>query len=200
MWSPTSFFPVVLVLGLVLSTGVAWAGPKFFDPSFSTCTGANCSSESYRGTYTHDQFSNADPFIAQLFTFGGECVRLEVTSTAPAADLETVLSCPNGTVFRGDDSGVGLHPLVKAITPDNRDLSEQDAIRPSNFIDGPFNIAAPRAGKGGTEPRFIESNYQGVMALALATVSSLELASTTRTWQASRVAGRAFREWRDDNG
>jgi hypothetical protein len=86
-----------------------------FDPSFDSCTGINCSSEEISGTVGGlagaSATDNALPWTVMIFSPAGTCLRAEVTSQT--RDLEIVLVQPDGTVFRDDDGGVGLQPLVK---------------------------------------------------------------------------------------
>jgi hypothetical protein len=111
---------LALIAGLSLTTGAAWAGPRLTD-FFSTCTTLGCSSINFTGTYGHDQFSNADPFVVQVFTAGNECVRVELLSQG--TDLEATLTCPSGRTWQNDDKGGAscpLCPLIKAVTPSPR--------------------------------------------------------------------------------
>jgi len=102
----------------------ALAGSLMFDP-FDTCTGINCSSQSIHGTYHSDALSDRDPFILQIYSFGDECVRLDVTSaidtvTGLPQDLEMVLISPTGRIWRNDDrSASNSRPLIRAITDIN---------------------------------------------------------------------------------
>jgi hypothetical protein len=115
----SGFFSLaVLFLGLFVSTNGLLAGPQIFDYGPDSCTGTNCNSVAFNGTYHFGPFDNANPFILQVFSAvfsaGGECVRLDVT--AAGTDLEMVLVSPNGTVWRNDDRPGSLNPLIKAIT------------------------------------------------------------------------------------
>jgi len=100
------------ILGLV-SLNPAWAGPAVFDSS-NTCTTLNCSASIINGTYVTSSNNNVDPFILQVFSTGSECVRLAVTSQG--TDLEAVLVSPSGAVWKDDDGGGSLRPLIKANT------------------------------------------------------------------------------------
>jgi hypothetical protein len=61
---------------------------------------------------------SAMPWVAEVFASNGQCLRLAVTNQA--TDLEMVVVAPNGTVYRDDDSGGNLRPLVKIPnTPNN---------------------------------------------------------------------------------
>ena len=57
---------------------------------------------------------NRDPWVAQVFSAGNECLRLAVT--AQGADLEATLISPSGQVWQDDDSNGSLRPLIKART------------------------------------------------------------------------------------
>jgi hypothetical protein len=86
-----------------------------FDPSSSTCTTANCSSETISGTFgVLGAAQSALPWTVEIFSFPQRCLRVEVTSQT--TDLELVVVAPNGTVFRNDDGGIAPCfncPLVK---------------------------------------------------------------------------------------
>lgn len=106
-----------IVLGVALMVGTAWA-TNMFGPN-NTCTGINCSARMIQGTVT--QFGpTAQPWVAEVFSPPGRCLRLAVTSQP--TDLEMVVRAPNGQVFRNDDGGGScpLCPVVKiGNTPNN---------------------------------------------------------------------------------
>ena len=105
------------VLGAALlaaSTTLAPAGlagaATINDLSVSTCTSANCSTDSIAGSITtHGGF--AIPWVIQVGANAGECLRLATTVTS--SDLEIVAVSPSGRVFRNDDGGGGSLSLVK---------------------------------------------------------------------------------------
>ena len=104
----------VLVLGLPSAS--AWAGSKIFATG-AVCTTLNCNAATVKGSIETNANGNRDPFVVQVFSSGGECLRLAVTSQG--ADLEGVVVSPDGAVWRNDDGGVApcaLCPVVKAIT------------------------------------------------------------------------------------
>lgn len=108
-----------LLACLALTANASWAFPSLTDQK-STCAGKNCRSVSVRGTYVHFQAEGATkaiPAVYQVFSNGGECVRLEVVFQATDLDLEATLVCPDGTTWQNDDGDRGLKPLIKAITP-----------------------------------------------------------------------------------
>ena len=100
------------VLGTsILSVGLfvgpahhAWAGAKIF--SIGTTT--------VNGSYETNLNDNRDPWVAQVFSSGNECLRIAVTSQG--TDLEATLVSPSGRVWQDDDSNGSLRPLIKAIT------------------------------------------------------------------------------------
>ena len=106
-----------LVLGVALLGGTAWA-TNMYGPN-NTCTENNCGARVIQGTVT--AFGpTAQPWVAEIFSPSGQCFRLAVT--AEGQDLKTVVSAPNGQVFRNDDGGEAcfLCPVVKiAHTPNN---------------------------------------------------------------------------------
>ncbi len=106
-----------LAMVLFLLPVTAFAGSLMYDPFFN-CTGINCSSQYIYGTYHSDAAGDRDPFILQVFTSGGECVRLDVIQQT--RDLEIVLISPTGRIWRNDDrSSTNRRPLIKAITDVN---------------------------------------------------------------------------------
>lgn len=104
-----------LLLPLVLLTvpTLALAGQRLTDFQ-SSCTTLNCSALVITSTYGHDQFSNADPSVFQVFTSGNECLRIAVSSQG--TDLEGTLTCPNGRTWQNDDGNGSLRPLIRANT------------------------------------------------------------------------------------
>jgi hypothetical protein len=83
---------------------------NLFDPTVSATTIADGSSVRLDGTL-NDTNGNSQPWTAELYAAPGECVRFFVNSTN--FDSELTVIAPNGTVYRNDDGGGSLRPLVK---------------------------------------------------------------------------------------
>ncbi len=94
------------VIGAFCSAAPAWAGSKIFSSGSSVAT--------VNGTVETNASQNRDPFVAQVFTAGNECMRIAVTSQGQ--DLEATLISPSGTIWQDDDSGGLNRPLIKAVT------------------------------------------------------------------------------------
>jgi hypothetical protein len=110
-------FAIIAAATMAVLPSTAEAGGRIFDPSLSTCTTANCSSQQVNGTVA-SQNGNADPFTVQVWSFGNECLRFQTLSQTGGTDLEVTVVSPNGSVFRNDDAGIapcGLCSLVKFI-------------------------------------------------------------------------------------
>jgi hypothetical protein len=95
----------------ILSTALAASGPALAGSKLFASSG---SSITFNGSVEANSNGNVDPFVVELFSTGNECLRLAVTDQG--ADLEATLVAPDGLVWRDDDSGGSLRPLVKAIT------------------------------------------------------------------------------------
>jgi hypothetical protein len=99
---------VLAALG-VFAAGQA-AATNLFNPVVSTTTVLDGASIELDGTL-NDTSVNAQPWVAELFAGIGECVRFFITTTA--FDAKVTVITPNGTIFRDDDSGGLLRPLVE---------------------------------------------------------------------------------------
>lgn len=97
-----------LFLGLALPAQKSWAGAKIFDFS------GNTTATRFNGTVETNATNNRDPFVAQIFTSGSECLRIAVVSQG--TDLEATLVSPSGRVWQDDDSNGSLRPRISAIT------------------------------------------------------------------------------------
>lgn len=120
------------IFGLFLSLDQAWAGPVVFDSS-NNCATINCGATVIGGSYETNPNNNVDPFILQVFSTGRECVRLAVTSQG--TDLETVLVSPSGAIWKDDDGGGALRPLIKA----NTDVRGWYTVQIARFNGTPAN-------------------------------------------------------------
>ena len=94
------------VIGALGATGSAWAGSKIFSSGSTVMT--------VNGTLETNASENRDPFVAQVFTSGAECLRIAVVSQGQ--DLEATLISPTGRIWQDDDSGGLNRPLIRAIT------------------------------------------------------------------------------------
>jgi hypothetical protein len=99
---------VLVALG-IFASGQAGA-TNLFNPNVSTTTVLDGASIELDGTL-HDTLSNTQPWVAELYVGVGECARFFVTTTA--FDAEVTVITPNGFIFRDDDSGGFLRPLVE---------------------------------------------------------------------------------------
>ncbi len=97
-----------LFLGLALPAQESWAGAKLFDNS------ADSAATRFNGTVETNATNNRDPFVAQIFSSGTECLRIAVVSQG--TDLEATLVSPSGRVWQDDDSNGLNRPLIKALT------------------------------------------------------------------------------------
>lgn len=96
----------LLLCTVSLSNSPAMAGSKVFAFFGRSLT--------LNGTTETTSNGNVDPFVIETFSAGNECLRIAVTSQP--VDLEATLVSPDGRVWRDDDSGGSLRPLIKAIT------------------------------------------------------------------------------------
>ena len=100
------FFLAALISGLALTNGTAFAGSKIFSSGNTVAT--------VNGSYETNANGNRDPWVAQVFTLGNECLRIAVTSQG--TDLEATLVSASGRTWQDDDGNGSLRPLIKAIT------------------------------------------------------------------------------------
>ena len=114
--NPNHLTRSVLVSLGVLATMHAGAATNMFDSSVSAATKLDASSVSINGTL-HDTNGNTQPWTTQVYAQPGECMRLFVTTTSFDAKMEVI--APNGEVFRDDDSGGSLRPLVEIASAPN---------------------------------------------------------------------------------
>lgn len=98
---------VAAALGLfgALSVGsTAWAGSKIQSIGLTRVN----------GSVEFNANNNRDPFVAQVFSAGNECLRIAVVSQG--ADMEATLVSPSGRTWQDDDGNGALRPLLKSIT------------------------------------------------------------------------------------
>ena len=82
---------------------------NLYDPTVSTTTVLDGSSIQLNGSIR--DIGAAMPWTVELYAASGECVRFFITSTD--FDSKITVIAPNGSVYRDDDSGGSLRPLVK---------------------------------------------------------------------------------------
>ena len=100
---------VAASLGLLASMQ-AGAATNLVDATASTSRKLDAGALSVNGSL-HDTNGNTQPWTAQVYAQQGECLRVFVTSTA--FDAQLVVVSPDHRVYRDDDSGGLLRPLVK---------------------------------------------------------------------------------------
>ena len=121
---------------------------NLFDPNVSSSTTLDGSSIELNGTL-NDTNGNSQPWTAELYAGVGECLRLFVTSTAFDAKLTVI--APNGTVYRDDDSGGSLRPLVRiANAPTQGWYTVQVAHWAGSPINANFTLLYGRYSAGNT--------------------------------------------------
>ena len=104
------------ILASIMATAISITAPNYanagglFDPSLSSTTVIDGSSVLIYGTVLSNSGS-AMPWTEQIFARAGECLRVFVPTTT--FDSELTVIAPNGTVWRNDDGGGSLRPLVK---------------------------------------------------------------------------------------
>lgn len=82
---------------------------NLFDPTIAGSDTLDDTAVRLDGTL-HDA-TNSRPWTARVYAGVGECLRLFVTSTVFDAKISVI--SPSGTVYRDDDSGGSLRPLVR---------------------------------------------------------------------------------------
>ena len=107
--------PAILAAVGALASTHAGASTNMFDPSVASTTKIDGSEIVLNGTL-HDTNGLTMPWTTSVYAQPGECMRLFVDSVN--FDPKLTVIAPNGEVFRDDDSGGSLRPLVKiASTP-----------------------------------------------------------------------------------
>lgn len=107
-----------IILCSLISLGASFThASNMWDPSQSTCSTINCSAVSFNGTVLKLSDvvggTNVLPWIGQIWSEAGECLRIDLTSMT-GGNLEMVVVSPNGTLYRNDNrSASNLKPLLK---------------------------------------------------------------------------------------
>jgi hypothetical protein len=128
---------VVAAFAIGASTAIASTAHStpVFDPSSSTCTTVNCSSETISGTFgALGAPESALPWTVEIFAFAQRCLRVEITSQT--RDLEIVVVAPNGTIFRNDDSGLGPCPNCPLVKVGNTPNQGWYTVQVAQFTGG----------------------------------------------------------------
>ena len=120
------------IAGAMVSSN-AIATTNLYDPSVSTTTVLDGSSVRLDGTL-HDTNSNTNPWTIQVYSTAGHCLRLFVSSTF--FDSKMVVIAPNGLVYRDDDSGGSLRPLVKIA---NAPVTGWYTVQVAHWLGAPMN-------------------------------------------------------------
>lgn len=111
-------YAVAVAAALLFSVGSVSAGTEIFDDTVATCTGTNCSSLRIPGTIFSHLGGAPKPWVAQFFSGGSDCMRLDVTNQDE--NLEIVAISPAGAVYKNDNRVPGDdRPLVKIAAPNN---------------------------------------------------------------------------------
>jgi hypothetical protein len=107
--------PIQLALSVFASLSLfavsqADASTNMFDSTVSSTSRIGGNAVTINGSL-HDNGFDAEPWTTQVYAQPGECVRLFVSSAGFDAKMEVI--SPDGEVFRDDDSGGSLRPLVE---------------------------------------------------------------------------------------
>lgn len=125
-------------------SGVASAG-GLMDTSVSTATGIGNSQVSLDGVL-HD-IDGTEPWVGQVYAGATECLRLYVSTTE--FDSKLTVIAPNGLVYRDDDSGDSLRPLVRiASAPVTGWYTVQVAHWTGAPVDASFSLKYARYNNG----------------------------------------------------
>jgi hypothetical protein len=129
---------VAILLGAVSQ---AQAGP-IYDPTVSTCTGANCSSVYFGGTVLGSGSTTAGQWVQEVFARAGQCVRLQVLSES--FDLAMTVVAPDGSIYANDQGGGSCVncPVVKINNAPNTGWYTVNVARAFGAAgDGNFTLA-----------------------------------------------------------
>lgn len=127
------FLLPLIVVGTFLS-GKASATTNLYDPSVSSSTVIDNSAVQLDGTL-HDTNNNTNPWVIQVYSTAGQCLRVFVTSTNFDSRLTVV--APNGFVYSDDDNYDNVsRPLVKIA---NAPISGWYTVQVSHYSGAPIN-------------------------------------------------------------
>jgi hypothetical protein len=90
-----------------------------FTDAPSTCTTANCQAIVINGTIFRFG-GNVFPWVAQTLAVKDQCLRIDILAQTEGRNLETVVTAPNGAIYRNDNRNIApctACPLVKIRTP-----------------------------------------------------------------------------------
>jgi len=171
----------ILATLAIFGSGQA-AATNLFNPTVSTTTVLDGASIELDGTL-NDTLANAQPWVAELYVGAGECARFFITTTAFDAKL-TVIT-PNGFVFRDDDSGGSLRPLVEI---NGAPLAGWYTVQVSQFAGAPqnanfalkygrYNFGNPNCGTP-TQPFSVPNGGESVAKEAQAVEATTPAAAT----------------------
>ena len=103
------FLSALTVAMLALMPAMRADATNLFDPTIAGSDTLDDTAVRLDGTL-HDT-TNSRPWTAKVYAGTGECLRLFVISTLFDAKISVI--SPSGTVYRDDDSGGSLRPLVR---------------------------------------------------------------------------------------
>ena len=95
----------VAVVGSCLASSAAWAGSQLED-TVSNCTGINCGAIAIRGVHQTNE-----PFVVQVFSAEGDCLRLDVDSQTQDMAMTIVAPAASDGVTVDDRDVADLRPL-----------------------------------------------------------------------------------------
>jgi hypothetical protein len=107
---PNQFALSVFASLTLFAVSQAGAATNMFDSTVSSALKLDNHAVTINGSL-HDNGFDAEPWTTQVYAQPGECVRLFVSSSTFDAKMEVI--APDGEVFRDDDSGGLLRPLVE---------------------------------------------------------------------------------------
>jgi hypothetical protein len=95
----------VAVVGSCLTASAAWAGSQLED-TVSNCSTINCGAMILRGVHQTNE-----PFVVQVFSAEGECLRLDVDSQTQDMAMTIVAPAASDGVTVDDRDDADLRPL-----------------------------------------------------------------------------------------